>query len=94
MVDATFNEIKKAFSDNFEDCEVFNATTDIQVEFKNKTDAGWFYENIGEPKGLEEKEYPIHIFMSIISNNIPSGYTFKFKVRNKDKLIDMLSKKR
>jgi hypothetical protein len=91
MVDERFEKIEKAFLDNFEDCRVFNATTDIEVEFKNKNDSDWFYENIGVPKDLKEDEYPIHISMSVTPKNMPSGYIFKFKVLNTDKLIDMLN---
>lgn len=61
LSDPVFEEIKKAFLDNFEDCRVFNATTDIEVQFKNKTDSDWFNENIVMPKGLKEDEYPIHV---------------------------------
>ncbi|MBZ2165410.1 hypothetical protein [Methanobacterium spitsbergense] len=91
MVDEMFENIKKAFLDNFEDCSVFNATTDIQVEFKHKNDSDWFNENIVMHKGLEEDEYPISILSSVTPKNIPSGYIFKFKVLNTDKLIVMLN---
>lgn len=97
MVDERFENIKKAFLVNFEDCTVFNATTDIEVQFKDENDSKWFYENICYPKNLKEDDYPIDLILqgSAIGDSdhiYKSGYIFKFIVRDIDKLIDMINK--
>ena len=94
--DLVFEEIKKAFLDNFEACKVIDRTLDIDVEFKNNTDAEWFKENICYPKGLKKEEYPI----TFLSASTPIGdlehfdtsvYSISFEVNDKDKLINMLN---
>lgn len=96
MGDIIFEEIKKAFIDNFEDCKLTNRTVDLEIEFKHENDAKWFEKNICYPKGLEEDEYPIEFLSSLspigdLKHRSLFGYTFTFKVKNKDKLIKMLN---
>ena len=96
MGDAIFEEIKKAFLDNFEACKVIDRTLDIDVEFKNNADAEWFKENICYPKGLKKEEYPI----TFLSSSSPIGdpqhiassvYSVSFEVNDKDKLINLIN---
>ncbi len=97
MVDEIFEEIKEAFLENFEDVKVFNAVTDIEIEFKHKNDSDWFNENIAYPKNLEKDEYPIKITSSINPDGISENYLYKFKIKNmdnKDILIDMLNSRK
>jgi hypothetical protein len=96
MSDMIFEEIKEAILDNFENCEVKNRTTDIEVEFKNESDAKWFKENICYPKELKEEEYPIHFISSMSPLGDPehiarSVYSISFEVSDKDRLISMLN---
>jgi hypothetical protein len=98
MSDIIFDEIKTAFLDNFEDCEVKNRTTDIEVEFKHKIDAEWFKMNICSPKNLKEDESPIQFISSMAPIGDPehiakSVYSVSFEVNDKNKLIDMINKR-
>lgn len=73
-MDKVFQEIKKAFLDNFEECEVINQTRTIQVEFKHENDAKWFEMNIAYPKDLAEDELPIHLVTAISPiGDVPSN---------------------
>lgn len=94
-----FEEIKKVFLDSFEKCEVINQTTVIQAEFDHKVDAEWFKTNIAYPEDLAEDELPIHVVVEISPiGETPSisvyDYIFKFKVKDKEKLLDMLKNKK
>ncbi len=99
MSDKIFDEIKKAFLDNFEDCRPLNKITDIEVEFKHSSDAEWFKENICYPKNLKEEEYPVHFMSSMAPiGNDPehlarSVYSVSFVVNDNEKLITMLNSK-
>lgn len=94
MHDIVFEEIRAAFLDNFQNCNVQNLTTELSVEFQVETDADWFKKNIVYPED-DPDESPIHFVSSIspIGDKIedsPFKYEFHFKVKDKDKLINML----
>lgn len=98
MSDIIFDEIKTAFLNNFEECDVLNTTTDIRVEFKHETDAEWFEKNICYPESLDEKEYPVHFISSFgpmanSKNSEGEVYSITFDVNDKDKLVTMLNNK-
>jgi hypothetical protein len=96
MSDPVFEEIKKAFLDNFEDGDLINQTKALRAEFKHEPDAKWFFENICHPIDLEPEEYPVHLVSSVF----PIGkeefmsktpFSIDFEVIDKDKLIKMLN---
>jgi hypothetical protein len=93
-----FEEIKKAFLDNFEDGVLINQTKTLRAEFTHESEAKWFYENICHPIDLKKEEYPVQ-FVSSISPIGKEEFTSKtpfsidFEVNDKDKLIKMLNNK-
>lgn len=91
----SFEEIKKAFLDNF-DCKIVNRTVDLEVRFKYENDADWFDSNICYPKDLEKDEYPIEFLSSLspigdLKYASPYSYIFNFRVKDGAKLIKMLN---
>lgn len=96
MNDSKFEEIKKAFFDNFEDVDLVDQTTSLRAMFKHEPDAKRFYENICHPMDLEPDEYPVQIISSILTIGneeftSKTPFSIDFEVIDEDKLIKMLN---
>lgn len=93
-----FEEIKNAFQDNCGECRLIDQKIAIIIEFKDEEDAEWFENNIVYPGGTMEKSPLKHVMkMSEESKEFAKpffDYTYTFEVKNKDELMDKLSKKR
>ena len=100
MEDKIFEELKEVFTDNFkENVQLVNQSNAISAEFDYESDAKWFYLNICHPENLKKEEYPVSFVSSVtpigdLTYSTTTHYTIKFKVNDKEKLIDMLNTKR
>ncbi len=96
MEDKEFLEIENILLEKFEkNVNLKKQKTKFSAEFKYETDAKWFYLNICHPEDLKKDEYPVEFISSItpigdLDNSTRKYYTIKFKVKDKEKLIDLL----
>lgn len=95
--DNIFKIIEKTFLNNF-DCKLINKEFELEVDFLHLSDYLWFKDNIAYPKDLNEDEMPIYFISSrALMGNWPSTSTCEyivfFRIRNLDKLLEMVNQK-
>ncbi len=95
--DELFEVVKKVFLDNF-DCTVENKNFELEVGFLYLSDFTWFKENIAYPQDLNEDESPICFISSRAPmgdwpTNTPYENMFYFRIKDVDKLVEMINQK-